>query len=77
MVVHPTNGTVYVSNTDANNMDRFEGSGATTLRGELHREATTPLEQDVLTQRQARVRRMSPILPVLQSPLFRLAYAAV
>lgn len=37
MVVHPTNGTLYVSNTDANNMDRFEGSGPTSLRGELHR----------------------------------------
>ena len=28
MVVNPATGVVYVSNTDANNMDRFEGFGA-------------------------------------------------
>ncbi len=37
MVVNPVSGAVYVSNTDANNMDRFEGFGATSLRGELHK----------------------------------------
>ena len=37
MVVDPTTGTVYVSNTDANNLDRFEGFGTPNLRGELHR----------------------------------------
>jgi YVTN family beta-propeller protein len=37
MVVNPVSGVVYVSNTDANNMDRFEGFGATNLRGELHK----------------------------------------
>jgi len=36
MVVAP-NGIIYVSNSDANNMDRFEGFGTPNLRGELHR----------------------------------------
>ena len=35
MVVNPVTGAVYVSNTDANNMDRFEGFGTPNLRGEL------------------------------------------
>ena len=37
MVVNPVSGAVYVSNTDANNMDRFEGFGTPNLRGELHK----------------------------------------
>jgi len=37
MVVNPVTGDVYVSNTDANNMDRFEGFGTPNLRGELHK----------------------------------------
>jgi len=37
MVVNPASGVVYVSNTDANNMDRFEGFGTPNLRGELHK----------------------------------------
>ncbi len=37
MAVNPVSGAVYVSNTDANNMDRFEGFGATSLRGEIHK----------------------------------------
>ncbi len=37
MVVNPVSGVVYVSNTDANNMDRFEGFGPVNLRGELHK----------------------------------------
>jgi YVTN family beta-propeller protein len=37
MVVNPVSGAVYVSNTDANNMDRFEGFGDPNLRGELHK----------------------------------------
>ncbi len=39
MVVNPANGKVYVSNTEANNFDRFEGPGTLTghsLRGHLH-----------------------------------------
>jgi YVTN family beta-propeller protein len=33
----PSPPVVYVSNTDANNMDRFEGFGPVNLRGELHK----------------------------------------
>ena len=38
MAVNPANGKIYVSNTDANNFDRFEGPGTFTghsLRGHL------------------------------------------
>ena len=55
MVVHPLNGTIYVSNTDANNMDRFEGSGATSLRGELHRAQISLISGGV-----AQPRRLNP-----------------
>ena len=55
MVVHPQNGTIYVSNTDANNMDRFEGSGATSLRGELHRAQISLISGGV-----AQPRRLNP-----------------
>jgi len=41
MAVNPISGAVYVSNTDANNMDRFEGFSTPTLRGELHRARIT------------------------------------
>ncbi len=37
MVVNPVSGVVYVTNSDANNMDRFEGFGDPNLRGELHK----------------------------------------
>ena len=37
MIVNPVSGAVYVTNTDANNMDRFEGFGTPNLRGELHK----------------------------------------
>jgi YVTN family beta-propeller protein len=46
MVVNPVNGKVYVSNTEARNDLRFEGSGAfagTTLRGHLHESRVTVL----------------------------------
>jgi DNA-binding beta-propeller fold protein YncE len=39
MVVNPVNGKVYVANTDANSLDRFEGPGTfagETVRGHLH-----------------------------------------
>jgi YVTN family beta-propeller protein len=51
MVVHPHTGTIYVSNTDANNMDRFEGSGPTNLRGELHRAQISLISGGVAQQR--------------------------
>jgi YVTN family beta-propeller protein len=53
MAVNPVSGVVYVSNSDANNMDRFEGFGATSLRGELHRAAISILSgaSTVVTRR--------------------------
>src|SRR5262249_46816657 len=46
MVVHPTNGKVYVSNTDAQNQVRFEGPGsaASTVRGHLHEARITVID---------------------------------
>lgn len=46
MAINPANGKVYVSNTDANNMDRFEGPGTFaghSLRGHLHESRITVL----------------------------------
>ncbi len=46
MVVNPVNGKIYVANTDANNLDRFEGPGTFaghTLRGHLHESRITVL----------------------------------
>jgi DNA-binding beta-propeller fold protein YncE len=46
MAVNPVTGKVYVANTDANNMDRFEGPGTFTghsLRGHLHESHITVL----------------------------------
>jgi YVTN family beta-propeller protein len=46
MVVNPVNGKVYVANTDANNLDRFEGPGTFaghSLRGHLHENRITVL----------------------------------
>jgi DNA-binding beta-propeller fold protein YncE len=46
MVVNPASGKVYVANTDANNLDRFEGPGTFTghsLRGHLHESRITVL----------------------------------
>ncbi len=46
MTVNPANGKVYVSNTDANNADRFEGPGifaGHSLRGHLHESRITVL----------------------------------
>jgi len=46
MVVHPTNGKVYVSNTEANNATRFEGPGtiSSTVRGRLHQARITVID---------------------------------
>ena len=46
MAVNPVNGKVYVANTDANNIDRFEGPGTFaghSLRGHLHESRITVL----------------------------------
>jgi len=47
MAVNPATGKVYVANTDANNLDRFEGPGTFTghsLRGHLHESRITVLQ---------------------------------
>jgi MYXO-CTERM domain-containing protein len=47
MAVNPNNGNVYVSNTDAQNLTRFEGPGAfggSTVQGNLHQARITVLE---------------------------------
>ena len=51
MVVNPVSGVVYVSNTDANNMDRFEGFGTPNLRGELHKARITLLSGSSVSPR--------------------------
>ncbi|HWU89324.1 MAG TPA: beta-propeller fold lactonase family protein [Kofleriaceae bacterium] len=46
MIVNPSNGKVYVANTEANNHDRFEGPGifaGHSLRGHLHESRITVL----------------------------------
>jgi DNA-binding beta-propeller fold protein YncE len=46
MAVNPVNGKIYVANTEANNLDRFEGPGVFTghsLRGHLHENRITVL----------------------------------
>ena len=46
MAVNPVNGKVYVANTEANNLDRFEGPGSFaghSLRGHLHESRITVL----------------------------------
>jgi YVTN family beta-propeller protein len=46
MIVNPVNGKVYVSNTDANNLNRFEGPGTFaghSIRGHLHESRITVL----------------------------------
>jgi DNA-binding beta-propeller fold protein YncE len=56
MIVNPINGHVYVSNTDAQNQNRFEGegvfTGGRTVRGHLHESRITVLnEPGVVTPR--------------------------
>ena len=54
MAVNPTNGRVYVSNTDANNAVRFEGpgaGGATTVQGHIHESRITVLNGATVTPR--------------------------
>jgi len=52
MAVNPLSGKIYVSNTDANNLTRFEGPGelgATTVRGKLHQARITVLDSSSVT----------------------------
>ncbi len=51
MAVNPVSGAVYVSNTDANNFDRFEGFGTPNLRGELHKARVSILSGGAVTAR--------------------------
>src|SRR4029077_19623549 len=46
MLVNPSNGKVYVTNTDAHNEVRFEGpgTGASTVRGHLHEARITVID---------------------------------
>ena len=48
MAVNPATGALYVSNTEANNMDRFEGSGKTgqTLQGHIAMSRVTVIKGD-------------------------------
>lgn len=54
MATHPTTGAVYVTNTEAKNLTRFEGSGTTggsTVQGNLHQARVTILDGDNVTPR--------------------------
>jgi len=51
LAVNPVSGAVYVSNTDANNMDRFEGFSTPSLRGELHRARISILSGSTVSPR--------------------------
>ena len=53
IAVNPVTGRVYVSNTEANNLTRFEGPGdsATTVRGNLHRARITVLDGTLVKPR--------------------------
>ena len=49
MVANPENGNIYVANTDAKNLTRFEGPGVfggTTVRGHIHESRITVLGKD-------------------------------
>ncbi len=54
LVVHPSNGTVYASNTEAKNTTRFEGPGefgGSTVQGELARSRITVIAGGVVSPR--------------------------
>ncbi len=54
MIVNPVSGKVYVSNTEANNLTRFEGPGTfggTTVRGKLHQARVSVLDAGTVTSR--------------------------
>ncbi len=54
MAVNPVSGKIYVSNTEANNLTRFEGPGVfapTTVRGNLHKSRVTVLDSGTVTSR--------------------------
>ncbi len=53
MAVNPATGALYVTNTEANNMDRFEGSGSTgsTLQGQIAMTRLTVIKGDSVLPR--------------------------
>jgi MYXO-CTERM domain-containing protein len=54
MAVNPVNGNVYVSNTDAQNLTRFEGPGSfggSTVQGNLHQAQITVLQGSTVSPR--------------------------
>ncbi|WP_272420370.1 YncE family protein [Polyangium jinanense] len=54
MIVNPVSGKVYVTNTEANNLQRFEGPGTfagSTVRGHLHESRITVLGNGTATPR--------------------------
>lgn len=54
MIVNPANGKVYVTNTDANNLNRFEGPGifaGSSVRGHLHEARISVLSNGTTTPR--------------------------
>ena len=53
MIANPVTGKVYVSNTDANNAERFEGPGgcSSTVQGHLHETRITVLDGGAVTPR--------------------------
>ena len=54
MVVNPNNDKLYVSNTDAQNLTRFEGPGTTggsTVQGNLHQSRITVIDGSTVTPR--------------------------
>ncbi len=78
MAVNPTNGTLYVSNTEANNRQRFEGPGTfcaaqipacTSLRGHLHETRITLINpgSGVVTPRHLN-KHLAPYTPATDTP---------
>ena len=51
MTMHPTSGAIYVSNTEANNLTRFEGPGSTstTVRGNIAESRITVIKNSTVT----------------------------
>jgi DNA-binding beta-propeller fold protein YncE len=78
MAVNPVSGTLYVSNTDANNRQRFEGPGAfcatqfppcSSLRGHLHEARLTLIDPASATVTPRHLNKhLAPYTPATDSP---------
>ncbi len=69
MIVNPANGKVYVTNTEANNLQRFEGEGTfagSTVRGHLHEARISVLSGGTVTPRHLNkhIDYNAPVLPL-------------